>query len=385
MEPMFDAVVVGAGPSGSSAARVMSHAGLSVLLLDRESFPRYKTCGGGIIGVTRGVVPEGFPVREEITEVTFSTAGRRSVRRRSPAPVMSTVARPEFDDWLVRLAVDAGAGFRPSTGVRRVVEAEGGVEIETLAGETLRARYVVDASGTSSRIARDIGVSLRTADLGLEREVDPGPEVLAEWRGRVHLDWGPIPGSYAWVFPKADSLTVGVIAAKGRPEALRDYLDAFVRDCGLDRARVIHDSGHLTRCRGAESPLGRGRVLLVGDAAGLLEPWTREGLSFATRSGTIAGEVIAAAAANDAPGSVVAAYTARLEESILPEMDAGFAALTAFERRPHVFQDLLAHGPLGWGYFTRLTRGETNLAHSYRRRGVRLALRWASRGSMPAA
>ena len=95
-------------------------------------------------------------------------------------------------------------------------------------------------------------------------------------------------------------LTIGVIAARGEGEATKRYLRDFVGWMGLERHRVLHDSGHLTRCRTPDSPVGRGRVLLAGDAAGLLEPWTREGISFATRSGALAG----AAAAGGADGVV---------------------------------------------------------------------------------
>ena len=73
--------------------------------------------------------------------------------------------------------------------------------------------------------------------------------------GRVLLDWGPIPGSYAWVFPKDDVLTVGVIAGRGEGAATKAYLRAFVERLGLTGIEPLHDSGHLTRCRTDTSPL----------------------------------------------------------------------------------------------------------------------------------
>ena len=94
-------------------------------------------------------------------------------------------------------------------------------------GGPLRASVVVAADGTSSRLARDIGVRLAHVDLGLELELDAGASA-GEWADRVHLDWGPIPGSYAWVFPKGDTLTVGVIAARGAGDATRGYLRSFL-------------------------------------------------------------------------------------------------------------------------------------------------------------
>jgi flavin-dependent dehydrogenase len=185
----------------------------------------------------------------------------------------------------------------------------------------------------------------------------------------VHLDWGPIPGSYAWVFPKGDTLTVGVIAARGAGDATRTYLRDFVRWVGLEHLRVVHESGHLTRCRTPGSPVGRGRVLLAGDAAGLLEPWTREGISFATRSGALAG-----AAAADGPHGVVERYRAALSVELLPEMAAGERCLRAFENRPWAFHELIRSTSVGWHQFARITRGETNLARAVRRRPVQAGL-----------
>ena len=229
----------------------------------------------------------------------------------------------------------------------------------------LRAQVVIAADGTSSRLARDVGVRLAHVDLGLELELDAGP-LADRWTDRVHLDWGPIPGSYAWVFPKGDTLTVGVIAARGAGDATRRYLHDFVRWVGLDRLRVVQDSGHLTRCRTTGSPLGRGRVLLAGDAAGLLEPWTREGISFATRSGALAG-----AAASAGPAGAVERYRAALSVDLVPEMAAGERCLRAFENRPRAFHELIRSTSVGWRQFARITRGDTTLARAVRRRPVR--------------
>ena len=114
-----------------------------------------------------------------------------------------------------------------------------------------------------------------------------------------------------------------------------------MRWVGLDGIRVVHDSGHLTRCRTPDSPLGRGRVLLAGDAAGLLEPWTREGISFATRSGALAGAVAAAG-----PSGAVERYRAALSAELLPEMAAGERCLRAFEARPWAFHELIRSTPV---------------------------------------
>jgi flavin-dependent dehydrogenase len=112
--------------------------------------------------------------------------------------------------------------------------------------------------------------------------------------------------------------------------------------------------------------LVRGRVAVAGDAAGLLEPWTREGISFALRSGTLAG---AAAARGD-----LASYPAAIEAGLAREMAAGRQLLAAFERRPGLLHAALASPP-GWALFRRFCRGELDFARLLRHRAAQAALR----------
>jgi len=379
-----DVAVIGAGPAGASAARIAAAAGCRVLLLERGVLPRYKTCGGGLIGLSRSALPAGFapPVRDRIDRFTFTLDGRLGRTWRARTPVVDLVYRDEFDAALTAAAVDAGAKLREGLTVSGLERAADGatVGIRTSEGE-IHAKAVVGADGTSGRSGAYVGVRLDQVDLGLETEFAWPDASVGDWAGRVLVDWGPLPGSYGWVFPKGDALTVGVIAERGRGAATREYLAAFVERLGVGDAPELRSSGHLTRCRADGSPLFRGRVLVAGDAAGLLEPWTREGISYALRSGRLAGAaaVAVARADSDALDTATAGYAAAVEAEFGAEMRAGRRFHTAFSRRPAIFHAAIAGMPPAWGVFRRLVGGETSLESVASHRSVNLALQALSR------
>ncbi|MCS5719944.1 geranylgeranyl reductase family protein [Herbiconiux sp. CPCC 205763] len=440
--PVWDVLVVGAGPAGSSAARTAAEAGASVLLLDRSPFPRYKTCGGGLLGESLRLIPERAraTIESRVADTRFTSRFGRPFRLRRADPYLAMVQRIEFDQALVEAAQDAGARFVDGVAVREITQpgddsplvgattpeesvdpaddaaivsgsdavprepddaSDPLITVRTTAG-TVRARVVIGADGTGGRVGRYVGVTPGGIDLGLEDEIAM-PADDTRWRDTVYLDWGGASGSYAWVFPKGESLTVGVIQRKGAPDATRDYLAAWRAHLGLAGARTLHSSGHLTQWRTDSSPLRRGRVLVAGDAAGLLEPWTREGISFALRSGAWAGAAAAGAkraaastpqAAGDpaeratpphppaephtsatprattsprAPDDALAAYEARVLAELGAEQRAGAAILATFERHRGLVHTLL-RTPWGARYFVRFCRGETSLARFARHR-----------------
>jgi geranylgeranyl reductase family protein len=364
---MWDVAIVGGGPAGLSAAYVAARAGARTLVLEKATHPRYKTCGGGLLGTSLAAVAERIevPADDWVDRATFTLDGRREFHRTGAGPVLAMVRREAFDHALRKAAAEAGAEVRERVTVRGLEDAGGHVVVRPSSGTPIAARAVVGADGSSGVTARHVGVTYAQVDLGLEVELPIPPALRERWRGRVLLDWGPIPGSYAWVFPKGDRLTVGVIAERGQGEATKAYLRRFVERLGLSGIEPVHDSGHLTRCRAGDSPLRRGRVLVAGDAGGLLEPWTREGISFALRSGAYAGE---AAAAGD-----LSRYESTVEAELAPEMRAGRQLLAAFARRPGTFHTVLATPP-GWRLFARFCQGERVLVDAVRRRPVRAAL-----------
>jgi geranylgeranyl reductase family protein len=379
----WDVAVIGGGPAGLAAASASAAAGASTVVLERAEHPRYKTCGGGLLGVSRAAVAGqiALPVRDEIRSATFTLRGGQEFTRSNPQPVLAMVMREEFDAALLGRAQENGAVVRQRAQVRAIEQGDGRAIARLADGTSVTATVLIGADGSSGVTARHVGAQFAQVDLGLELEIAVPEPVGRRWAGRVLLDWGAIPGSYGWVFPKGDRLTVGVIAARGQGDATKAYLREFVGRLGLGGYQAVRDSGHLTRCRTEDSPLRRGSVIVAGDAAGLLEPWTREGISFALRSGALAGEHAAKAATSGDPaatGSSLDGYLAAVNAALVPDMRAGRVLLTAFTRHPGTFHKGLSTAR-GWGAFVRLCRSERSFAELVNKPAARVALSLISR------
>ncbi len=372
---VWDVVVVGAGPAGASAAYAAAVAGRRVLLLEKAELPRYKTCGGGIIGFSRDSLPPGFelPLKDRIHAVTFSLNGKLSRTRRSRRMLFGLINRPEFDAGLVEEAQKAGAELRTGASVVRVeqhgpaVPDRRTVAVVLAGGETVLARAVVGADGSAGRIGAHVGVKLDQVDLGLEAEIPVPATVAEDWAGRVLIDWGPMPGSYGWVFPKdRRGRHLGARRRRGH-QAVSGGLHRPPRPRRVRAGRLLGPPHPLPQRR-----LGRfrGRVMRVGErAAGLLEPWTREGISFALRSGRLAGEwAVRIAESHDAVDARRQAlnYAFAIKAGLGVEMGVGRRMLKLFERRPGMLHAVLTGFRPAWKAFAGITRGTTSLAELVR-------------------
>ena len=301
MTNTYDAIVVGAGPAGSSAAHTLAQGGARVLLLEKARIPRYKPCGGGITERARKASPlvAGFPVETAASTVVVSY-GKQRVNCTLPAPV-GMVMRDRFDAYLAGQAVKAGAELRDSSAVTALDLEASSIAVHA-GGDIARSSYLVGADGANGVTAKLSGFKpWRTPGVAVEVELEVPEQARSKYESALLLDLLAVKGGYGWIFGKTDCLSVGLgVFTAAQPRDLRTALTKFLdRHDDLKGGTTRLQRGHLLPLAGGRSQRRLGRALLAGDAAALADPLTAEGISYALASGRRAGESILAALGGD--------------------------------------------------------------------------------------
>jgi geranylgeranyl reductase family protein len=286
-----EVIIVGGGPSGSIAAAQLADKGLDVLILEKDYFPRYKPCAGGV--TARALSALGFSLPETIVQeechVFRAVMGKNVQEARFGHPYAITVDRSELDSFLLQRAKELGAAVHTGEQALAIQPGVNGMLVRTKKA-VYRAPLVVGADGIPSMAARVCGrQDLGAAAACLCADV---PRPLADesrFQGVLETHWGLFRWGYGWVFPKRDHLSVGLGTWDGRRQNLKALWTDFVKSQGLPTAKP---QGHLIPVGGKWRPTVADGLLLVGDAAGFADPLTGEGLYYAFSSANIAGETI---------------------------------------------------------------------------------------------
>jgi geranylgeranyl reductase family protein len=320
---IFDVAVIGAGPAGGSAALALAQKGLKVRLLEKAKMPRYKTCGGGILHRAYQLLPPGI---ENVVERNFHSVALNFLGTdlnfvtMRPGPMVHLVMRAEMDQRLAYAARDAGAKLLESCPVKNVTVQKELVELATPQG-VIRAKFVVAADGVYSPTAKALGwPDLPKLAPALEYEIHVDAETFAKFGNVPRFDFNGINAGYAWVFPKRSHLSVGILSTRRTCPDLPAQLMNYVARIGITRIEKMEKHGYLIPLAPRREPLVRGRVLLVGDAGGLVDPVTAEGISHALMSGQFAATALVDGDLN--PPRVAEIYQSLLEKHILSELRA---------------------------------------------------------------
>jgi geranylgeranyl reductase family protein len=366
----FDVAVIGAGPAGSTTAYRLARAGVSVLLLDKARFPRDKPCGGGL--TLRAVKELPFSVEPVVEDVVRHVECRLNYNRsftRGDRDLALMTQRRRLDQFLVERAVEAGAEFRD------------GVKADP---STLDARAIVAADGANGTATRALGLGGDIVHgVALEGNVAHSHIDAARYSGRMVLEFGVVPGGYAWVFPKGDHVNVGVGGWHAIGTRAREHLRVLCERHGIDPADVTDTRGHRLPMRRPGARLARGNALAVGDAAGLVDPVSGDGMYEAFVSSRLATTAILDVLQGRA--ATLDPYERTLRQALDPIASAGWGAKVALDRFPRAVFAIMRL-PVTWRALEKLVTGEVPDPGSTRgveRRAMKLIEALARRAGDP--
>ena len=354
---VYDAIVVGAGPAGSTAAYRLAAAGASVLLLDRATFPRDKPCGGGVTGRAARLLPFAIdPVVEDVVSaVELRLSFGRTFERSGGEPLAYMTQRRRLDHFLVEKAAGAGAEFRDGVKVTGV-EAGPGRVVVSVGGERLAAQTVVGADGVNGMSAKALGLGgNRTVGVAVEGNVPHGLVDPERYRGRLVIELGTVPGGYGWIFPKGDHVNLGVGGWGREAPNLRAELARLCEAHGVSPDGLVDFRGYRLPLREPHARLAHGRALIVGDAAGLIDPVSGDGMFEGFLSSQYAAEAILDLLAGRATS--LEAYGERLTARLATHLWASWGVKAALDRFPRT-AFTIARTRIVWQAVERLVRGE---------------------------
>ena len=316
---MYDVAVIGAGPGGATASRYLARKGLKVCMIDKDTFPRDKPCGGGF---SEGLLDDFPYLRKRSDEFLKGVArvgvlhspNRRIILRGSVD--MAVALRTDFDNVLFESAVEEGAEPLVGTRAKSVKVRKEHSEVILKGSESIKAKVVVGADGVSSMVARETGLNrrwpssmitaCRVAEVPAKYD-DIMDKYTENLNYHFYANIGGLPG-YGWIFPKRDTINIGLGIVGTHATGLPRVFDAFVRL--LKRDNLLMQDADLSGAKGAlvptGGPLSRSyieRCILLGDSVGMVSPLTGGGIAYAMRAARYASEVLTKVIEEDDFGS----------------------------------------------------------------------------------
>lgn len=301
---MHDVIIVGAGPSGSSAARIAGKNGLKTLLIEKETFPRNKPCAGALSRQALSYLD--FEIPEYLQEKDIFGARvhykGQVVEIQKKDRIATLVTRAGFDAYLLEKAKETGITVNMPEKVLHYTENRDYVEVQTENGR-YRSKYLIIASGYQGILGNAVrGRESRDKySVSLVAEIPADNHEIEQFIGNaVDIHFGVASEGYGWIFPHDTYYSVGIVGLA------RDFSSPKKAFFEFLEANGFHDacqfSGHKLPVGGFKRTNTSKRTILCGDAGGFVDPFSGEGISYAIRSGQIGADVISSQILDDTPG-----------------------------------------------------------------------------------
>lgn len=364
----YDTAIIGAGPAGSSLAYFLAASGFKVILIDKERFPRKKVCAGGLPSKILKVLPFDISpvIEKDISEVSLTYKLRESFQKSYQETLIYTVEREKFDNFLTEKAKVSGAIFLDGQKIDDL-HYQDGYWFFITNGEKIKARVLVGADGANSFVAKTIG--LKPADffgLGIQVEVPTSisRKYITQDDKTIILDWGSIKDGYGWLFPKKETVSIGVKGPVILGKQLRLYLFDMLEYLGL-KAENLAITAHLIPYRVSKKSISTKGAILIGDAAGLVDYWTGEGIFYAIKSSTLAAEEIRKFLKGNI-GSL-RHYEAAVNREIMPELQTSYHFAKMFNYLSSIAFKAIRKYDYPWNAFCRIMRGDRTFLEAQKR------------------
>jgi flavin-dependent dehydrogenase len=292
-------------------------------------------------------------VEDRITRLRCRLRYGPKIERESPRVLCLMTQRRLLDAFLVEQAVAAGVEFRD--GVHATIDSETELRVD---GKPVEVGALIGADGANGITARSLGLGGAIVNgIALEGNLPYEELPAARWRGTLVLELSAVPGGYGWIFPKGDHVNVGVGGWGREGPQLRRHLRVLCDHYGIDLRRLTELRGHRLPMRQPGTVLARGRALVIGDAAGAIDPVSGDGIYEALVTARLAAEHMLAFL--DGTAETLEPYESAVRRELDPLASAGWSAKVALDRYPRAVFALL-RVPVTWRLIEKLLLGEVS-------------------------